>query len=73
MKKTFKIQVTTGKVHKNAGMFSSIALTCSLGRIVRRGQIVGLLKDCLQSLLGIVEEEKKETKSGIKSWPFSWA
>ena len=43
------------------------------GELVRRGQIVGLLKDCLQSLLGIVEEEKKETKSGIKSWPFSWA
>ena len=26
-----------------------------------------------QSLLGIVEEEKKETKSGMKSCPFSWA
>ena len=75
MKKTFKIQVTTGKVHKNAGMFSSIAhlFTGEKTLLVRRGQIVGLLKDCLQSLLGIVEEEKKETKSGIKSWPFSWA
>ena len=32
------------------------------GELVRRGQIVGLLKDCLQSLLGIVEEEKRRPK-----------
>ena len=57
-------------------MFGVLLTSCSMFTgdfgAAEGGQIVGLLKDCLQSLLGIVEEEKKETKSGIKSWPFSW-
>ena len=56
-----------GKLHKNAGMFGVLLTSCSMftgdfGAAEEGGQIVGLLKDCLQSLLGIVEEEKRRPK-----------
>ena len=48
-------------------MFGVLLTSCSMftgdfGAAEEGGQIVGLLKDCLQSLLGIVEEEKRRPK-----------
>ena len=49
-------------------MFGVLLTSCSMFTgdfgAAEGGQIVGLLKDCLQSLLGIVEEEKK----GDQKW-----
>ena len=58
-----------GKLHKNAGMFRSCLFTCEVHIEFR----VRSWDSKTRSTGNCWRKEKKETKSGMKSWPFSWA
>ena len=64
-----KFKWQEGKLHKNAGMFRSCLFTCEVHIEFR----VRSWDSKTRSTGNCWRKEKKETKSGMKSWPFSWA